>query len=92
MITMMINCLRIVKHEDMPNCVACGNDMAIAEALQETEDEATCGRATHLGNDGNLLEQTAMATATETIQLMAQMATATVTVMLMTITIGRLDS
>ena len=39
--------------EDTPNCVACGNDMAIAEALQETEDEATCSRATHLGNDGH---------------------------------------
>ena len=29
--------------DDMPNCVACGNDMAIAEALQEFEDEAARG-------------------------------------------------
>jgi len=42
--------------EDVPNCVACGNDMAIAEALQETESEETCSRETHLGNDGNLHE------------------------------------
>jgi len=26
-------------HGDMPNCVACGNDLAITEALEDIEDE-----------------------------------------------------
>ena len=37
--------------EDMPNCAACGNAMAIAEALQEIEDQATTyGQEVYFGN------------------------------------------